>query len=158
MQDEILTTIRASGPRRAFGVVVLGLLGAFLIYVALGLPGGDLRWQVFLLVFGGLVLWLAHRMWRATGTVIELTEAELRCSDGTVIARVDQIRSLDRGTFAFKPSNGFMLRLSDKAPRAWYPGLWWRLSRRVGVGGVTSAAQTKAMAEIIAAMIAQRQE
>jgi hypothetical protein len=47
-----------------------------------------------------------------------------------------------------------MLRLSDKAPRAWYPGLWWRMGRRVGIGGVTSAAQTKAMAEIIAAMIA----
>jgi hypothetical protein len=158
MQDEILITIKASRPRRVFGVVVLALLGSFLVYIALGFPSGDLRWQAFLLLFGGAVLWLASRMWRATGTVIELTEAELRCSDGTVIARVDQIKSLDRGTFAFKPSNGFMLRLSDKAPRTWHPGLWWRLGRRVGVGGVTSAAQTKAMAEFIAAMIGERQE
>jgi len=155
MQDEIVTTIKASGPRRAFGLAVLAFLGVFLIYMALGFPSGDLRWQAFLLVFGGAALWLAGKMWRATGTVIELTNAELRCNDGTVIARVDQIKSVDRGTFAFKPSNGFMLRLNEKAPRVWYPGLWWRLGRRVGIGGVTSAAQTKAMAEIIAAMIAK---
>ena len=154
MQDEIVTTIEASLPRRFFGVAVLGFLGVFLVYIALTAPSGDLRWQFFLVLFGGGALWLAVKMWRATGMVIELTKTELRCSDGTVIARVDQIRSLDRGTFAFKPSNGFMLRLSDKAPRAWYPGLWWRMGRRVGIGGVTSAAQTKAMAEIIAAMIA----
>ncbi len=154
MQDEIVITIEASLPRRYFGVAVLSFLGCFLVYTALTAPTGDLRWQVLLVLFGGAALWLAGKMWRATGVVIELTKTELRCSDGTVLARVDQIRSLDRGTFAFKPSNGFMLRLNDKAPFAWYPGLWWRMGRRVGIGGVTSAAQTKATAEIIAAMIA----
>ena len=44
----------------------------------------------------------------------------------------------------------------NKTPRRWWPGLWWSLGNRVGVGGVTSAAHTKAMAEIISAMIAQR--
>ncbi|VAW00991.1 hypothetical protein MNBD_ALPHA07-1210 [hydrothermal vent metagenome] len=158
MPEEVLTRIYASRPRRAFGVGVLATLGMLMIYVGLAFPAGDLMWQVFLLVFGAVMLWFASKMWRATSAVIELTETELRTSDGVVIARVDQIRSLDRGTFAFKPSNGFILRLDAKAPRAWYPGLWWRMGRRVGVGGVTSAAQTKAMAEIIAAMNAERQE
>lgn len=155
MSDEILTLIHASRPRRAFGVGVLALLGAFLIYIAVAFPSGDLRWQGFLLLFGMAVLWLGNKMWRATGQVIELTGTELRMSNGAVIASISQIRSIDRGTFAFKPSNGFMLRLSEKAPRAWHPGLWWRLGRRVGVGGVTSAAQTKAVAEIISVMIAE---
>ena len=158
MPEEIMAKIHASRPRRAFGVAVLAALGMLMLYVGLTFPVGDLLWRVFLLVFGAVVLWFANKMWRATSAVIELTETELRTSDGVVIARVDQIRSLDRGTFAFKPSNGFMLRLSDKAPRIWHPGLWWRMGRRVGVGGVTSAAQTKAVAEIIAAMIADRQE
>ncbi len=38
----------------------------------------------------------------------------------------------------------------------WRPGLWWRVGRRIGVGGMTPASQTKFMSEIIAAMIAQR--
>lgn len=158
MPEEILAMIHASRPRRAFGVVVLAGLGMLMLYIGLTFPVDNLLWRLFLLVFGAVVLWFANKMWQATSAVIELTEAELRTSDGVVIARVDQIRSLDRGTFAFKPSNGFILRLSDKAPRTWHPGLWWRMGRRVGVGGVTSAAQTKAVAEIIAAMIAQRQE
>jgi len=53
MDDEILTTIRASHPRRFFGLAVLVFLGGFLVYMAFGLPSADLRWQVLLLVFGG---------------------------------------------------------------------------------------------------------
>ena len=85
-----------------------------------------------------------------------MTKTELRTSDGLLIAKVSDIRSLDRGVFAFKPSNGFMLRLNVKTPRRWRPGVWWSLGDRIGVGGVTSAHQTKAMAEILSAMIAQR--
>ena len=156
MDDEILTTIHASGPRRVFGVAVLGLLGVMLLYVALAKPPANLAWGVFLAVMGAGVLLGAFRMWEVTQTVIELTRTELRASDGTLIANVADIKSLDRGMFAFKPSNGFMLRLARKTPRRWRPGLWWSLGDRVGVGGVTSAAQTKAMAEIISAMIAER--
>jgi hypothetical protein len=38
----------------------------------------------------------------------------------------------------------------------WVPGLWWRIGRSVGVGGMTGAAETKMMAEMIEAMIAVR--
>ena len=77
----------------------------------------------------------------------------MRDSSGTVLARIDEIRSVVRGTFALKPSNGFTLVLNSKKPRAWMPGLWWRLGRRVGVGGVTNAGQAKFMAERISMMI-----
>jgi hypothetical protein len=85
--------------------------------------------------------------------VIELTETEIRTSNGEVLARMDEILAVDRGAFAFKPSNGFTLKLNTKKPRAWAPGLWWRFGRRVGVGGVTSAGQAKFMAEQIALRI-----
>ena len=150
--------IEASAPRRAFGVGMLAALGLILIYVALSQPPSNPAWGVFLVLMGAGSLWAAYRMHAATRTRLELTERELRSSDGTVIARIDDIRSLDRGTFAFKPSNGFLLRLSAKTPRRWQPGLWWSLGDRVGVGGVTAAAQTKAMAEIISALIASRQD
>ena len=156
MDDEILAVVQPSAPRRGFGVAVLAGLGMILIYVALSRPPANIFWGAFLLGMGGFVLWGAYRMRMATRGWLELTATELRTNDGVTIARVADIRSLDRGMFAFKPSNGFMLRLNAKTPRSWHPGLWWSLGDRVGVGGVTSAHQTKAMAEIIAAMIAVR--
>ncbi|MFD1160016.1 hypothetical protein [Roseovarius aestuarii] len=156
MDDDILMAIHASAPRRVFGVSVLGLLGTMLIFVALSQPPSNPAWAIFLLGFGAGAVWMAYRMWEVTRHRLELTETELRSSDGTVIAQTGDIRSMDRGMFAFKPSNGFMLRLKTKAPRRWRPGLWWSLGDRIGVGGVTSAPQTKAMAEMISAMIASR--
>ena len=106
-----------------------------------------------MLAFGVVMLWQAERLRRSTTVTIELTATELRDSAGTVLARIDEVQSVERGTFAFKPSNGFTLVLNSKKPRAWLPGLWWRFGRRVGVGGVTNAGQAKFMAERINMMI-----
>jgi hypothetical protein len=95
-------------------------------------------------------------MWRATGLSVDLTAAGLSDSTGRIIAPLAEIRSIDRGAFAFKPSNGFLVRLKTRQPRAWAPGLWWRFGRSVGVGGVTSRDQAKLMAEFLAAMLAER--
>ncbi|MFW8634389.1 hypothetical protein [Cribrihabitans pelagius] len=155
MSSEILATVEASAPRRVMGTVMLGTVGAVLVYVALAVPPAPL-WIVFLLAAGTGALWMAVRLWQATRHRIELTEEELRCSDGTVIAPVAEIEAVDRGVFAFKPSNGFLIRTSTPGPRAWMPGLWWRAGRRIGIGGVTPGAQSKTMSEILAIMIAKR--
>ncbi|MEY8841953.1 hypothetical protein AB9K41_23235, partial [Cribrihabitans sp. XS_ASV171] len=133
MQEEILATVEASAPRRWMGVGMLAAMGILVIYVAFATPPA-LEWQIFLLVVGGLSLWLAQRMMQATAHRIELTETELRSSTGEIIARIEDVETMDRGVFAFKPSNGFLLRTRTPAPRRWYPGLWWRLGRRIGVG------------------------
>lgn len=155
MDDDILATVRVSVLRRWLGVGVLLGFGGMVIYIALAVPPA-LHWQIFLLLIGAGSLWMAERMRRATALQLELTREELRCSDGTRIAAVGEIEAVERGTFAFKPSNGFLIRTRAGDARAWYPGLWWRLGRRVGVGGVTSAPQTKAMSEILAAVLAER--
>ncbi len=157
MQDKVLTVVEASSVRRWMGVIMLGGLGGLVIYVALVAPP-KLGWQVFLIVVGTLSLWMAEKMRRATEHRIELTETELRSSDGQVLALVSEIESIDRGVFALKPSNGFMVRTSARQSRAWRPGLWWRMGRRIGVGGVTSAGQTKAMSEVLSALLAQRDQ
>lgn len=153
--DEVLATVSASAGRRFLGIVSLGLLGLLLVYIALA-QSPAFEWRIFLLVLGGGALWLADRMRQATGTRIELTETEVRSSDGTVIARIEDIENMDRGFFAFKPSNGFLLRTKQAAPNVWRPGLWWRVGRRIGVGGMTAAHQTKQMSEIIAIIMAKR--
>lgn len=153
--DEILATVEASPARRVMGVTMLGALGLLMAYVAASTAPG-FGWQLFLVVIAGIALWLAYRMWQATAHRIELTPLGLRCSDGVEIVSIADLQVMDRGFFAFKPSNGFLMRARTKAPRAWYPGLWWRTGRRIGVGGVTPGSQTKAMTEIIAALIVER--
>ncbi|MRU16467.1 hypothetical protein FDP25_13575 [Roseovarius sp. A21] len=158
MEDEVLARISASPARRVMGVLSMGALGVILVYVGFARPPDSFAWQIVLIVFGVAALFLADRMRRATAEVLELTRTELRSTDGTVIARVEEIEHLDRGFFAFKPSNGFLMRLSTKKKARWEPGLWWCLGRRVGIGGVTPGSQSKAMAEIMAALMHQRSE
>lgn len=155
MTDEVLATIEASGPRRIMGVAMLAAIGVILIYVGMTTPPAA-GWLIFLLVTGILALWAAVRMWQATTERIELTEEVLRSSDGTVIVRVEDVEKIDRGFFAFKPSNGFLIRSKAPGDRVWQPGLWWRSGRRIGIGGVTPGSQSKALSEILAAMIVQR--
>lgn len=151
-ENGVYARVHAAPVRRLFGYGVVFGLGALVIYVTLVQPP-QLVWLVFMLGFGVTMLWLAERLRRATMMVIELTKTEVRDSSGAVLARIADIRSVERGTFAFKPSNGFTLVLHTKQPRAWAPGLWWRFGRRVGVGGVTAAGPSKLMAEQLAVMI-----
>lgn len=156
MDDEVLAIVRASAMRRGLGVAMLALLGVILIYLAVMRPPAAPVWQAFLVLVGALSLWGADLMRRATAQAVELTRAGLRSTDGEVIAPLEQIESVDRGVFAFKPSNGFILRLKTAAPGRWRPGLWWRIGRRVGIGGVTPGAQGKAMADMLTALLMER--
>lgn len=157
MADEVLARVHASTPRRVFGVAALTSLGLMLIYLAFAAPPQQFGYQIILLGVGAAALWLAVRMWMVTQVEIELTMEVLRLSDGTVLVPFDRITGIERGTFAFKPSQGFTLKLDGKMPGAWHPGMWWRLGKRLGVGGVTSGSQAKIMADVISAMMHERQ-
>lgn len=154
--DEVLATVSPSIIRRYFGVGVLGILGLILIYVAFARPPDNFGLQVFLLGLGALILWGADTMRRASAVTLVLTHETLSDSTGRVLTRVDEIVSVDRSFLAFKPSNGFLVRLRTRQPRTWVPGLWWRFGRRIGVGGVTSARETRFMAEILTALVVER--
>ncbi|MEO1732573.1 MAG: hypothetical protein AAFR45_02935 [Pseudomonadota bacterium] len=152
MNEEVLATVHASPARRWFAIAMLIFVGGLMLYVAMSTPPA-LVWQVFLIVMGAAALWLAEQMRRATEHALELTETELRDTSGQVVVRIDDIAKVDRGLFAFKPSNGFLVITRPRPGAVWRPGLWWRIGRRIGVGGVTPAAQTKFMAEILTAKI-----
>jgi hypothetical protein len=134
------------------GVGMLGFVGGFSFYVALSSPP-ELHWLIFLLVVGSGALWQAVRMWQATEYRIELTMEGLRSTDGTIVALMDDIEDVDRSLFAFKPSNGFLIKLKSPGKAAWKPGLWWRRGRQIGVGGVTPVSEGKAMADILKALL-----
>ena len=150
----VLAEARASGPRRGLALAVLVALGAMLLWLGLTLPEGGAVARLGLILGGAVALTGAEAMRRATRYALILTDRALLEVDadgqpGRVLATLDGIAAVERGTFAMKPSNGFLLRLEQPAGRVWAPGLWWRMGRRIGVGGVLSAPQTKAMAQII---------
>lgn len=153
--DGILAEVDASSSRRMMACGVIYLLGVMLIYVAIATPP-TLVLMLIVLGMGIGAMLLGEKLRRATLTKIIMTEDAIISSDGTVLAQMDQIISVDRGAFAFKPSNGFTLKLETKQPRSWAPGLWWRIGRYVGVGGVVSAGQSKFMAEQIALRVVAR--
>ncbi|SFD45565.1 hypothetical protein [Roseivivax sediminis] len=148
---EVLVVVHASAPRRWMGIVALAGLGTLLAALAIGTPMAFLWRLVFLAGAAGAIAGAAA-MHRATQAVLELTREELRERGGLVLARIEEVERVDRSMFAMKPSNGFLLKLSRPQTRVWRPGLWWRLGRRVAVGGVTAGAQTRPMADIIAAL------
>jgi hypothetical protein len=154
-EDGVIAVVGASAGRRLFGCGVMYGLGTLLIYVTIAQPPA-LLFLVFMLALGVGVILLAERLRRVTRDQLVLYADRLVDSNGTVLAQMDEIVSVDRGAFAFKPSNGFTLKLDNKQPRSWAPGLWWRFGRFLGVGGAVSAGQAKFMAEQIALSLAQR--
>ena len=156
MTDEPLAILAASPARRWFAVGVLWLLAAMLVWLSLTSPPA-LGWQLFQVLLAAGAAYGGDRLRRATGVEIHLFPEGLLDSKGRPIAPLVAIRQVERGAFAFKPSNGFSLVLSQKVgKRAWTPGMWWRMGKRVGIGGVTPANASKFMAEQIAIMLAER--
>ncbi|WP_298257402.1 hypothetical protein [uncultured Litoreibacter sp.] len=155
-RSEVIAGLIPSAPRRLFGTVVLYALGALLLYLVAVEPPAGLHLVFLLIVLGLAALYGGYKMWDVTGHMIELTDDELRLSDGRVIFRMEDVLKVDRSFFAFKPSNGFLVTLKVPYPNAWAPGLWWRFGKRIGVGGLTSGAEGKLMADTLAAMIAER--
>lgn len=158
MSEVVIARIPPSPARRALAAGILGLLAALTLYAGLFRPEGEAVWRIVLILIGTGAAMLTLSLWQVTGRALELTETELRegGADGRVLADVSEIVSVDRGLFAFKPSNGFSARLTSSQPRVWAPGLWWRSGRRLGVGGVLRGAETRAMADALSAMIAER--
>ena len=153
MSDEVLATITASAPRRIVAIVLIGGLALLLVALALFETQGLLR-QLFLLALGAVFLGLTDALRRATQLSLELTAEGLRDSSGRMLVRLEEIAKVERGTFAFKPSNGFTLRLHARAPRGWAPGLWWRFGKAFGVGGMISKTEGRFMADTISGLMA----
>jgi len=154
--DAVIARLDPRGPRRIAGTAVLAALAALVLYLALAHPPSGIGWRLFLTAFGLAALWLTVRLWQATSVVLELTATELREAGGRRLALLSEVQGIDRGLFAFKPSNGFVLTLATSAPNVWAPGLWWRIGRRVGVGGMTPRNASRYMAEAIVQIVSAR--
>lgn len=154
--DDVIASLEPSLGRRWFGALSLGALGVVLILAAFVQPP-EIWWlKVLTPLLGILFIWQAQWNLRVTATGLYLTRQGLFDGHGTLICALYNMREVDRGVFAFKPSNGFLVRLAEPEPKGWAPGLYWRLGKRLGIGGATHPAQNKAMAEAIEMLIMER--
>jgi hypothetical protein len=152
MEDtEVLLSIGPSPMRRIFAVVCFVVL-AFVLFGLLLQGDPSFLWQVFFAGAAVLSLLGAKRFYTGTGDAVELTKTELRLKSGRVLTTVENIKVVERGPFAFKPSNGFLVRLKEPCGSGWAPGLFWQRGKYLGIGGAINAGHTRAMAESITAL------
>lgn len=154
--DEVLATVGVSPVRLGLATLVQGAIGVLLVAIALTSPPAGAGWRLVLLAAGAAALWNGWGLWKTGRRRLVLTRTALSDDTGVRLCTIAEVEAVARGVFALKPARGFALTLKAPAPRAWVPGLWWRIGRRLGVGGVTSAAETRLMAEIIEALLAER--
>ncbi|MFZ3584060.1 hypothetical protein ACOI1H_18105 [Loktanella sp. DJP18] len=133
--------------RTTTGILMMGGLAVLLLRTALH---QGFATQAVMVAGGLAALALAFAMWRGRGDSLRWTDRGLMDGAGQLIAARDQIVAVDRNPMALKPSNGFTLRMAVSQSRTWQPGLYWRIGRRVGVGGLTSPGVAKALADRIA--------
>jgi hypothetical protein len=155
MSDSVIAQLKASPVRRGLALFVMMLLGFLLLYLAITTDAGFF-YKVFLVFLAAVVLWMARAMQLGTAGYIELRVTGLFFEDGRILALIDDIVRVERGAFAFKPSNGFVVSLKQKTARAWIPGLYWKFGSRIGIGGVTAPSDAKFMADALAVLIAGR--
>ena len=151
-----VASLSGSPARIALSLVSFGLLILALIWLATRVPPGTFVLQIVLLsisAIGALAMWKA---WTSRDLVIYLTDQGLVDSHGEVLVSLGDIVSVQRGPFALKPARGFSVVALRPLKRRWVPGYWWRIGRRVGVGGVTSAGATRLMAETVDSMLSRQ--
>ncbi len=153
-QGVILQAVPSQG-RRLLILAAVAALG--LLVIVLGFQIGARLSGMMLIGFGVVILAFADVLRRSTQRSIVLKTQGLFDSAGEKLAAWDDMVIVERGALAIKPSNGFALVLNVADGRRWRPGVWWRLGRRVGVGGVLRAREARFMAEHIALELAKRE-
>lgn len=150
-EDVTIMTLGVSEPRRWLGVASTGGLAILLTWITFsGRPA--MAYQLGFLAGAALAFWAAVLLSKAGQDRLVLTSKALRTESGRLLTTIDNVKSVERGAFAFKPPNGFLVRLKEPSGSGWVPGFWWQRRRVIGVGGVVGAGQARAMAEIITAL------
>ena len=155
MSVSMIARLKGSPVRRGLALFVMMLLGVLLLYLVITTDGALFQ-KVFLVIMVSIILWMARAMQLGTKGYIELRATGLFFDDGRILAAIDDIIRVERGAFAFKPSNGFVVSLKQRTARAWVPGLYWKFGSRIGIGGVTAPTDAKFMADTLAVLIAKR--
>lgn len=149
MPDTIEVELKVSPFRRWFSSGLVALTAALLLNMAMTAPPASLLGQGLVWALAALLLISALKLWRDTGESLRLVGRRLEDSRGGLVVRLDDVASVTRTHFSFRPSNGFMLNLTREYDPRWCMGLFWCAGKRAAIGGAVSGAEAKRMAEAI---------
>ncbi|HSF93004.1 MAG TPA: hypothetical protein VLA51_12490, partial [Paracoccaceae bacterium] len=130
--------------------------GVFMVMLAASTVASNFVAMIPMLLIGAGMLWLAWRYWNATSSGLIFTGAGLFRQDGTLIIPAAAIEDLDRTTFGFRPTNGFVLKLNRPVGRAWQPGVYWSYGKSFAVGGANSKVAGKAFGDGIVMYLVEK--
>ena len=155
--DHVLVRVSASAFRRWSALGLLIVFAIIMVQIAVELPSDRLAAKAGLTAMGALLIFQAVRVWSNSRFSLELTPEGLRWTKtGEYLARIEEIEDVNTSIIALRPATGFLVILrSASAPRS-APGMWWRVGKRIGVGGVTPKYEAKAMAEMLREMTRAR--
>ncbi len=156
MEEKIISRLAPSLARRLLATGTTGGLGVVMVWLAATHPAPSAALLAGLGALALLSFTGAALVWRATALGLELTREELRDTGGRQLFALDDVAEIEKGLLAWKPAGGFAVVLHDAKPRIWVPGLWWRVGRRVMIGGATNGGEAKAMADLMRAEIDRR--
>lgn len=151
--SEIYARLDLSPIRRWIAILIIIGAGVACIYLAASRPPSSIAGTLSVLAVGLGFLWVGRFIHKRTSYGIVLSAEGLWLEDGTELAKFNNIEAVDRSIMAFKPSNGFAVKLHDPGRFGWAPGVWWRVGRRMGIGGATSRDQARHMADTLSAML-----
>lgn len=154
---QVLAEARTSTLRRLVAAALLAAVGLVLARAGLNLTVATVS-GIVTLAAALAALWLALQLALAADQGVVLTGGGLDDTAGGSIVALEDIEIIDRGLLSARPSNGFVLRTRTRQAPAWRPGVWWRMGRRVGIGGILPKAQTKRMADRLALVLAERDQ
>ena len=158
MTDTIEAEMKVSPFRRWFSSWLVSLTAALLLNMAMTTPPASVLGQGLVWGMATLLLIAALKLWRDTGVSVRLVGTQLEDSHGALIVQIEDVETLTRKHFSFRPSNGFMLSLKREYDPRWCMGLYWRAGKRAAFGGAVSGAEAKKLAEAIERHLSQRRE
>lgn len=146
----------AKRPSRVWlSIIIHSGLAGLLWIVAFAPSIKDGAGQFVLLILGSMVFYQTIRLYQKRNGEIRLLDDRLVDECGQILCMIANIKHIERGIFALKPSHGFLIILKEPMKRGWNVGLWWRIGRHVGIGGLTGRDAGKMMADALSYICAQ---
>ena len=99
------------------------------------------------IVFFGL--WFIRFLKRYSKIGFLINQSGLFNIDGSVICKIDDIERIDVSPYTFKSANGFIVILKTKSSFKSIPGLYWRLGKRLSIGGLVSKNESKFLSQTL---------
>ena len=144
--NETIPDVQYELPRhrmKILGTIIIGLT-IFLVY-QLSTLNSEISFLDFLLIPIIIFLLFLFKAFlaRYSNVGFLINEIGLFNLDKSLICKIEDIEKVDVSPYTFKAANGFIVLLKTKNSFKAIPGLYWRLGKRISIGGLISKSESK---------------